>query len=132
MYEKAVLLTIIFVVSIVLALAFGYLNYRYKRRTIDYYVMFIVGIAWTVLGIVFKITFLMIVGAIFSLWGYIKRDEWEEDLSKFRKANREELYLLKEQTGTLEIFLGIIIFIGALVLIGIIAYLYYSRLKNAF
>jgi len=128
MNEQTLLLIIIFIISIVLALAFAYLNYKHKRGSIDYYVMFIVGIAWVILGIIFKIAILTIVGGFFTVIGYIKKSQWEQDWSKLSNAEKEELHLLKEQTSPLEMFLGVVIFIGALFLIGIIAYVYFSKI----
>lgn len=128
MNEKTILLLIIFIISIVLALAFAYLNYKHKRGSIDYYVMFIVGIAWTVLGIVFKIILLTITGGIFTIIGYIKKNQWENDWSKLSDAEKEELHLLKEQTSALEKFLEVVIFSGTIFLLGIIAYVYFSKI----
>ena len=131
MLEKVVLLEIIFAVAFLLAIAFSYLNHKYKHRWIDYYVMFLIGIGWTALGLAFQILVLIGMGLFFSFFGYYKRDCWDEDLKNIeRKANREELYLLKGQTDTLETIFVWLIFIGVAILVGVIAYIYIKKLMS--
>lgn len=125
MLQKTLLLLIIFLVAVVLAFAFAVLNKKYKRRWIDYYVMFIIGVGWTILGLLFKLWFLAILGGIFAVWGYIKRKDWDDDLVGVGKANKNEILLLREQTDSLEFTLGIIIFAGILILLGVILYMYF-------
>lgn len=131
MLQKTILLLVIFAVSILMAIAFGFLNYRFKKRWIDYYVMFIIGIGWTILGLIFKIWALMGMGVAFAIFGYYKRKEWDEDLTGLRKANREELTLLREQTDSLEFIFTLLIFLGIIILIGVIIYMYITRLNFA-
>jgi len=129
MLEKVVLLEIIFAVALVLAIAFSYLNHKYKRRWIDYYVMFLTGIGWIVLGLLYQAVVLVVIGIGFSILGYYNRDYWDEDLKKLkRKANRDELYLLRSQTDILETIFVWMIFVGVAVLIGVIAYIYIQKL----
>lgn len=132
MLQRTFLLGIVFFISVALSIAFAYLNYRYKRRSIDYYMMFIIGIAWTILGLVFELTFLVIAGGFFTIWGYIKRNEWDEDLTKLKNVHRNEIISIKEQTSSLEIFFTWLIFIGAFILIGIIIYIYIQTLGGKF
>lgn len=129
MLQKTSLLFVIFIVSFLMAVAFGFLNYKYKKRVIDYYVMFLIGIGWTILSLLFKILSLGIMGAAFAILGYLKRKEWDEDLTGMRKANRDELTLLKEQTDSLELAFTLLIFIGILILIGVIIYMYLVKVK---
>lgn len=124
MIERTLLLLIIFAISVIMAIAFGFLNYKYKKRFIDYYVMFLIGIGWTILGLLFKIVSLGIMGAGFAILGYVKRKDWDEDLTGMRKANREELTLLREQTDSLELAFTLLIFLGILILLGVIIYMY--------
>ncbi len=127
MIQKTLLLLIIFIVAIVLALVFAILNKKYKKRWIDYYVMFIIGVGWTLLGLLFKLWFLVLIGGVFSILGYVKRKEWDDDLIGVGKANRDEIMLLREQTDSLEFFLGIIIFLGILILLGVILFMYFTN-----
>jgi ABC-type dipeptide/oligopeptide/nickel transport system permease component len=124
MIQKTLLLLIIFAVSIIMAIAFGFLNYKYKKRFIDYYVMFLIGVGWTILGLLFKILSLGIMGVGFAILGYVKRKDWDEDLTGMRKANRDELTLLREQTDSLELAFTLLIFLGILILLGVIIYMY--------
>jgi len=129
MIQRTLLLLIIFAVSVIMAIAFGFLNYKYKKRFIDYYVMFLIGIGWTILGLLFKILSLGIMGACFAILGYVKRKDWDDDLTGMRKANREELTLLREQTDSLELAFTLLIFLGILILLGVIIYMYLVKIS---
>jgi uncharacterized membrane protein len=124
MLQTTLLLIIIFIVAIVLALAFALLNKKYKKRWIDYYVMFLIGVGWTILGLLFKIWLLVAIGGFFAILGYVRRKQWDDDLTGLGKANKEEILLLRQQTDTLEFTLGIVIFAGILILLGVIIYMY--------
>lgn len=124
MLQKTILLFLIFAVSLVMAIAFGFLNYKYKRRIIDYYIMFLIGVGWTILGLLFRVAMVITLGGGFAVIGYIKRKAWDEDLTGIRKANRVEIALLREQTDTLELSFTLLIFLGIIVLIGVILYMY--------
>lgn len=125
MLQKTLLLLVIFAVAVVLAFAFALLNKKYKRRWIDYYVMFLIGVGWTILGLLFKLWLLVAIGGFFAVFGYVKRKEWDDDLTGVGKANKQEILLLREQTDSLEFTLGIIIFAGILILLGVILYMYF-------
>lgn len=129
MIQRTLLLLIIFAISVMMAIAFGFLNYKYKKRFIDYYVMFLIGIGWTILGLLFKILSLGIMGAGFAILGYVKRKDWDDDLTGMRKANREELTLLREQTDSLELAFTLLIFLGILILLGVIIYMYLVKIS---
>ncbi len=131
MLQRTLLLIIIFIVAIVLALAFAILNKKYKKRWIDYYVMFLIGVGWTILGLLFKLWLLVFVGGFFAVLGYVQRKKWDEDLTGLGKANRDEMLLLREQTDSLEFALGIIIFAGILILLGVIIYMYFASSGTA-
>ncbi len=124
MLQKTILLLLIFAVSLIMVIAFGFLNYRYKRRVIDYYVMFLIGVGWTILGLLFRVTMVIILGGGFAVIGYLKRGAWDEDLTGMRQANRIEIALLRKQTDTLELSFTLLIFLGITVLIGVILYMY--------
>ena len=126
MIPKTILLLVIFVVSLFMAVAFGFLNYKYKRRVIDYYVMFLIGIGWTILGLLFMVPVIILFGGSFAIWGYAKRKDWDEDLIGVRPAHRKELMLLREQTDTLELIFTLMIFAGIILLIGVITYVYFT------
>lgn len=107
-----------------MVIAFGFLNYRYKKRLIDYYVMFLMGVGWTILGLLFKLWVLVLMGGSFGIWGFVKRKDWDEDLTGIRKANKDELLLLREQTDSLEFAFTLLIFLGIAILVGVIIYMY--------
>ncbi len=107
-----------------MAIAFGFLNYKYKHRLIDYYIMFLIGVGWTILGLLFLIPAIIVFGGSFAIIGYLKRRDWDEDLTGIGKANKDELILLREQTDSLELSFTLLIFTGIIILIGIIIYVY--------
>ena len=129
MIQKTILLLVIFAVSLIMAIAFGFLNYRYKKRVIDYYVMFLIGVGWTILGLLFMIWVLVAMGAGFAILGFVKRRDWDEDLTGIRKANKDELTLLREQTDSLEFAFTLLIFAGIAILIGVIIYMYLVKVS---
>jgi len=124
MIQNIILLLIIFIVSLIMAIAFGFLNYKYKHRLIDYYIMFLIGVGWTILGLLFLIPAIIVFGGSFAIIGYLKRRDWDEDLTGIGKANKDELILLREQTDSLELSFTLLIFTGIIILIGIIIYVY--------
>ncbi len=124
MISKVILLFIIFIVSLIMAIAFGFLNYKYKHRLIDYYIMFLIGVGWTILGLLFLIPTIIVFGGSFAILGYWKRKDWDEDLTGIGKANKDELLLLREQTDSLELSFTLLIFTGIILLIGVIIYVY--------
>jgi Ca2+/Na+ antiporter len=123
MLQTTFLLMIIFLIALMLSVAFGFLHYKIKRKTFDFYMMFLIGIVWVVLGFLFKIWFLTIIGAVFFLIGLLKRSQWDEDLENINRAHREEIYSIRNQTSSTEKLFGWIIFIGILILAGVIAYI---------
>lgn len=126
MIQKTILLLIVFIVSIIMAIAFGFLNYKYKHRIIDYYIMFLIGVGWTILGLIFLLPVVILFGGSFAVLGYLKRKDWDEDLTGIGKANRDELLLLREQTDSLELSFTLLIFTGIIILIGVIIYVYFT------
>jgi ABC-type dipeptide/oligopeptide/nickel transport system permease component len=126
MIQKTILLLVVFVVSLFMAVAFGFLNYKYKHRLIDYYIMFLIGVGWTILGLLFMLPVIIVFGGSFAILGYVKRKDWDEDLTGIRKANRDEIMLLREQTDSLELSFTLLIFTGIIILIGVITYVYFT------
>ena len=79
MEEAIFLIMLIFFLAVLLAFAFGILNMtRREKFNPDYYVMFIIGICWLMLGIIFQYNFVIIVGICLSLFGIIKKQEWKQ------------------------------------------------------
>lgn len=126
MIQKTILLLVVFVVSLFMAVAFGFLNYKYKHRLIDYYIMFLIGVGSTILGLLFMLPVIIVFGGSFAILGYVKRKDWDEDLTGIRKANRDEIMLLREQTDSLELSFTLLIFTGIIILIGVITYVYFT------
>lgn len=106
-----------------LAVAFGFLNYKIKRKTFDFYMMFLVGIAWVVLGFLFKMWFLIVIGFLFFIIGVLKRREWGDDLSTLGRAQREEILSIKTQTNSLEKLFIWLVIIGIVILGLVIFYI---------
>jgi ABC-type dipeptide/oligopeptide/nickel transport system permease component len=126
MLQKTFLLDIIFIVSTVAALSFGFLNYEKRRKGFDFYVMFFIGFGWAVLGWLFKLSLLMLFGGVLAVWGYSNKDKWDAERVLLRSANRQEILLLNKQTRNIEFFLEGIIFFCAFVLVAVIVYAYFT------
>jgi len=123
MLQTSFLLMIVFLVAMMLVLAFGFLNYKIKKRTFDFYMMFLIGIIWAVLGFIFKIWFLVIIGVCFFLAGFIKRSQWTTSLEDLGRIYREEISSIRDQKSIVEKIFSWLIFLGVLVLVWLIVYI---------
>lgn len=126
MLQLTFLLLIIFLVALILAVSFGFLNYKIQGKVLDFYMMFLMGIVWVILGFLFKIWFLVFLGILFFAIGLYKRSEWPTNLEGLNRAHKEEITSVQTQTRGLEKLFGLIIFIGVLALAMIIFYIFVS------
>ena len=63
---------------------------RIKKRPLDYYTFFIVGIIWLPFGIVTGDTSLWMLGLIFTIIGLTHRSEWERNKVCWSDLTEEE------------------------------------------
>ena len=75
-----------------------------KRKTpIDYYSLFIMGIAWFVLGLPMKNYALSIIGLVFMIIGFKNKDKWKKNksLNKLTKKQKWIRIILSVVLGIL-------------------------------
>ena len=88
---------------------------RGKKRPIDYYSWFTIGIVWLVVGIPLKNYALSLVGAVFMIISLVHRKEWKKN----REANRWENLTKKERKFRLWLMI-ITLLLGIIVAAGIV------------
>mgnify|MGYP001565221001 CR=1 FL=1 len=87
-------LVIVFVLAILLAFAFGFLNVTKREKfNPDYYIMFLLGLCWFVLGIIFSSYFVTILGIVLLVTGIFKRKEWSQEVRSLKINNWKEIIL---------------------------------------
>jgi len=110
------LMIIVAAVLILLGVFFIIFSLKQKQKhRPDYYTFFIMGIIWLPVGIAIKNYGLALGGLILMIFGLLKKDEWK---LKQRNWNKMNSYQKK-------ILILIRIFLGLLVLVGIIFMLIY-------
>ena len=97
-------------------IVFTILQRKYKKRPIDYYSFFIMGVIWLVIGLPFRNWTLVVLGAVFTVVGFVNKKKW--------KQNRVTWNDLTKQEKKLRIWIFSIL--GVLLLIGLIVY-YFVR-----
>ena len=94
MQEKIVLLSFIFLIAIVLVICFWLLDKKKDRKLkIDYYSMFILGICWFILGIIFNEKFSLLVGTVFAIMGLFNKKHWVIHFVKPKFSQKKDLFL---------------------------------------
>jgi len=88
---------------------------RKHNRPPDYYAFFIIGLIWTIFGLPFSqdgnyAFFAM--GLVFLIVGLVNKDKWEKNRVRWKDLSE----------GEKKLKLGLIIFLGILVLAGLVAY----------
>ena len=81
------------VVVIVLGiLAFYNYKKKGKKHEPDYYTFFIIGLIWTVFGIVFwkEMSFFFIIGLAFLAIGLVNKDKWKKNHRTLKDMNKTE------------------------------------------
>lgn len=79
-----------------------------KKRPIDYYSFFIIGICWIPLGFAIKNHFMWIMGLVFMSIGLYHKDKWKANKRKWSKLDRNEKILV----SLISIVLGILVAVG--------------------
>ena len=105
---------ILIAIAIVLVI-FGVLSLlllRKKKRPIDYYSLFIIGIIWFIFGIIVRENyFFWIMGLTFMAIGLINKDKWKSNRRRWGDMDKDERKLM----------IIIMIILGVLVLAGLVA-----------
>jgi len=98
--------------SILILLILGIvLIFVYKKGEInspDHYTLFIIGVVWFPLGIVFNNPVLWILGLVFLTAGLLNKKKWKKNRKKWEDLDKKE----KRIKIVLIIFLGILILLG--------------------
>jgi hypothetical protein len=123
MLQTPFFLFIIFIISLMLSISFGFLNYKINRKTFDFYMMFLIGIAWMVLGFIFKIWFLVLIGAFFLFISITEKSQWKDSVRGFNRAYKNEIHSLGSKNGLIEKIFGFLIFLGILILGWVISFI---------
>lgn len=103
---------IIFVVVVALAIA-SLLLQRKRKEAPDYYALFIMGIIWLAAGLPLKNYPIWVVGAVFTIIGWVNKDKWRGNRKKWNELNSAEKTLKALLIAILTILLaaGVIIYI---------------------
>lgn len=87
-----ILITIL--ITLVLLGILSFVLFKKKKRPIDYYSWFIIGICWIPLGIISKNHFFWIMGLAFMSIGLYNKDKWKKNRRKWSKLSKEEKILV--------------------------------------
>ncbi|MBW3022651.1 hypothetical protein KY308_00925 [Candidatus Woesearchaeota archaeon] len=101
----AVLLALFLVVFIFLR--------RKKKRPVDYFNLFLIGIIWLPMGVVFDNYFFTLVGVIFMAIGLVNYKKWKKNHLRYKDLTKEEQKLR----------MIILIILGILVVAGLVLFL---------
>jgi hypothetical protein len=109
-----VFLTILIVILILGFIFVLFLIKNKKKRKIDYYNLFIIGIMWVPLGIALGIYVFSLVGIVFLIFGFANKDKWETNRRTFNNLDKSEK----------RVMIFSLIFLFVLLIGGIIAFLF--------
>ena len=99
------------IIVILLGILTIVLNLKDKKKSIDYYSLFIMGVVWTIAGVILDIKIFSGIGLVFLLIGLFKKSKWKENKKNWKRLNKDEKRLV----------LIMIIVLGLLVLAGVYA-----------
>jgi hypothetical protein len=101
------------ILALIVALAVVYWKVG-KKRPIDYYNFFIIGLVWLPLGLVFNNPALWIMGLVFFAVGLVNKDKWKKNRQRWKDLTKAEKRLR----------IIIMIILGLLVLVGLFFFIY--------
>jgi len=81
------ILVAIAVLLVVLAVVYFYAR---KKRPVDYYNLFIIGIIWTGVGIPLKNYALFVIGLILMGIGGFNHDKWKKNKKRWKDLSKKE------------------------------------------
>lgn len=88
-----------------------------KRRPVDYYAFFIMGIIWIPFGIILENYVFSVMGLIFAIIGLVNKDKWKKNRITWDKLNEQEK----------KFRFIVIIILSVLVLAGLVAFILFSK-----
>lgn len=103
----------ILIAVLIVLIIFGVLTFlllRKKKRPVDYYSLFIIGVIWFIFGIASGNSMFWIMGLAFMVIGLINKDKWEKNRRRWDKMDKDEKRLM----------IIIMVILGLLVLAGLI------------
>ncbi|MFZ5955626.1 MAG: hypothetical protein ACOYT4_04320 [Nanoarchaeota archaeon] len=65
-----------------------------RRKAVNYYVLFFVGIIWTISGIILVNYVLIILGTIFIIIGLIHTSRWKQNNRELRRISKNKKILM--------------------------------------
>jgi len=100
------------VMIIVLGIAAFVASKKGKKRPIDYYVWFWIGIIWIAIGFPLENYALSIMGIVFAGVGYSHRKEWKKNRQSWKQlpSNKRKSILISIILGVLVLAAGIIFY----------------------
>ena len=83
-----------------------------KKHKTDYYTFFIMGIIWTIFGIIFyeEMSFFLIMGIAFMIIGLANKDKWEKNHKTWKQSSKSE-----KKLKIIIMALGIVLLVGIIV-----------------
>ncbi len=107
---------IIVMIIILILLALGIFFTKKSKAKVDYYTMFVIGLIWLVIGIIFDNKALWIPGLALFIAGLINRDNWRKKRKKWKDLTKKEK----------KIKIVGLTFASIILIIGIITYFFVS------
>ena len=85
-----------------------------KKIKTDYYILFIMGLVWLVVGIPLGNNTLMALGLIFALAGIVNKDKWKKNMRQWKHLSKIEK----------KMHLAILVILTVLVIAGLVLIAY--------
>ena len=117
MYSRIwVLLAVLFVLLILGILVIAISLKSKKKRPVDYYALFVMGIIWLPFGIILENYAFLAIGLILTIVGSVNKDKWKKNRMTWDKLDEKEK----------KFRLVIIIVLSVLVLAGVAALILFN------
>ena len=108
-----IFLGIIALFLITLAIIFTIKISKYKKRKLDYFAMFVMGIVWLIFGVILGNAILWAIGLIFSIVGVANFNQWKKNRVRWKDLDKKE----KKIRMWLMLILIIVLIVGVIGLI---------------
>ena len=80
----------IVVLIVLLAVVYFWINKGKKRRPVDYYSLFVIGLVWLPFGIIMKNPFFFIMALVFLGLGLVNKDKWKANRRRWKDLDKIE------------------------------------------
>jgi len=106
------IIIIVAVLIVVLAIVAVFQLRHGKKRPIDYYNLFIMGVIWFVIGLPFDNSALWMLGVVFMIAGLTHKKDWKKNRRTWKDYNKKEMKTLiwLMVAGLVLVLMGIIVF----------------------